>query len=133
MGGRYNSDCNTRHWTPTNKEGFCLLCPGLDTPGTIEHLLVTCQALKSKRIALFSFWNQQAEESQNIAELLLMMRGSNTKQFVQFVLDPSVVPAVISGCQNKLYKLEEIFNLTRTYSYGMHRRRLQLSGKLNFS
>ena len=129
----YNSDWHSRHWTPTNKEGFCLLCPGLDAAGNIEHLLVTCQALNSKRAELFTFWDQQAEESPQITELLLMMRKSKTKEFVQFVLDPSVVPAVISGCQNKLYKLEEIFNLTRTYTYAMHRRRLQLSGKLNFS
>ena len=88
LGGRYNSDWHARHWTPTNKEGFCLLCPGLDTPGTVEHLLVTCQSLNSKGIALFNFWDQQAEESPNIAELLKLMRGSKTKDRLHLQGEP---------------------------------------------
>ena len=66
-----------------------------------------------------------------LQELLLTIKRSSPKEFAQFVLDPSVVHHVISGCQKKLFQLDEIFHLTRTYSYGIHRRRLQLLGRLN--
>ena len=131
LSGRYNSDWHSRHWSPANEEGFCLLCPGKNIPGTIEHLLVTCEALNPKRSALFNFWDQKSEDSLPLQELLLTIRRSSPKEFAQFVLDPSVVHHVISGCQKKLFQLEEIFHLTRTYSYGIHRRRLQLLGRLN--
>jgi hypothetical protein len=131
LSGRYNSDWHSRHWSSDNEEGFCLLCPGMNIPGTIEHLLVTCEALNPKRSALFNFWDQQSEDSLPLQELLLTIRRSSPKDFSQFVLDPSVVQQVISGCQKKLFQLDEIFHLSRTFSYGIHRRRLQLLGRLN--
>ena len=39
--------------------------------------------------------------------------------------------AVITGVQNKLFTLDMAFSLTRTFTYGMHRRRLQLIGRFN--
>ena len=49
--------------------------------------------------------------------------------FDQFVLDPSVAPEVVIGVQGGHFKLSEIFRLTRTYCYAMHRSRMQLLGK----
>ena len=51
--------------------------------------------------------------------------------FVQFVLDPSVVPEVIRGVQEESFTLAHVFRLTRTYCYAMHRRRMQLLGLFN--
>ena len=131
LSGRYNSDWHSRHWSPANEEGYCLLCPGKNIPGTIEHLLLSCEALKTKRSTLFNFWEENSEDSLPLQDLLLTIRRSSAKDFVQFVLDPSVVQSVITGCQKKLFQLDEIFHLTRTYAYGIHRRRLQLLGRLN--
>ena len=133
LSGQYPSDWHTRHWSPSNKEGHCLLCPGKELPGTIEHLLATCEALDDKRQALFKFWEQQSDESPHVQHLLHGIRSSSEVDFIQFILDPSVVPSVISGCQNGIYTLEVIFHLTRTFCYGIHRRRLQLLGRFNFS
>ena len=108
------SDWHSRHWSPTNEEGFCLLGPGKNIPGTIEHLHVTCEALDPKRSALFNFWEQKSEDSLPLQELLLTIRRSSTKEFVQSVLDPSVVQRFITGCQKKLFQLDEVFHLTRT-------------------
>ena len=131
LSGQYRTDWHTRHWSPTNKNGYCLLCPGEHIPGTIEHLLVTCQALDEKRLILFKFWKDQTEESCHLQNLLTVVHNQNIDNYVQFLLDPSVVPQVISGCQEKLFTIEEVFHLTRTYCYGIHRRRLQLLGRLN--
>ena len=132
LSGRYRSDWLTRHWSPTNKDGFCLLCPLSNTPGDIEHLLVNCEALSTKRDHLFQFFDRQTQNSPPLRSLLNNMRESSTEAFVQFLLDPSVVPLVIHDVQKKLYTLDEVFFLTRTFCYGIHRRRLHLLGRFNF-
>ena len=109
LSGRYRSDWHTRHWSQTNKDGNCLLCPGKAIPGTIEHLLVTCEALDSKRITLFDFWKQQSAESPHLQSLISTVLDYNITEYVQFLLDPSVVPVVISGCQKKLFNLGRCF------------------------
>ena len=42
-----------------------------------------------------------------------------------------IQPLVILGVQEKHFFLDEIFRLTRTFCYAMHRRRLQLLGLFN--
>ena len=133
LSGRYRSDWHARHWNLSNKNGFCLLCPGKNIPGTIEHLLVSCVSLQHKRLDLFNFWDQRTVENPHLRDLMLSIRSSSITNFVQFVLDPSVVSSVISGCQDRLYKLEDIFHLTRTFCYALHRLRLQLLGRFNFA
>ena len=57
------------------------------------------------------------------------MTSRNIKNIVQFLLDPSVVATVISAVQLDLFTLDDIFSVTRTYCYAIHRRRLQLTGR----
>ena len=132
LSGLYRSDWHTRHWSTTNKDGFCLLCPQKNIPGDIDHLLVQCEALSDKRDLLFKFWDNQSDDSPSLSTLLKNIRSSTTKEFMQFVLDPSVVPMVISGVQNNLFTLDKVFSLTRTFCYGIHQRRLLLLGRHNY-
>ena len=131
LSGRYVTDWHSRHWS-ANKEGFCLLCPGKNIPGTLEHLLVTCDGLEEKRRLLSKYLYEQTEDKPQLRSLFLAMFRSSLEDLVQFLLDPSVTPAVISGCQDNLFTLHEIFSLTRTYCYGIHRRRLKLIGRFSF-
>jgi hypothetical protein len=132
LSGRYRSDWLCRHWSKMNSSGHCALCPGKELPGTVEHMLVACHALSDKRDDLLLYWNQQNEENHHLQHLTSTMLGSKVDELVQFLLDPSVVPMVILGCQQQLYTLADVFNLTRTFCYGLHRRRLQLTGRFNF-
>ena len=123
---------HTRHWSKENNEGHCLLCPGSNVPGTLEHMLVGCPALEDKRVLLKNFWMQPTQSSLQLQKLLETIQSfSSTVSLVQFLLDPSVIPAVIAGCQKSLYTLDDVFTLTRTFCYGLHRRRLQLNGRFN--
>ena len=131
LSGRYRSDWSCRYWSRSNKNGFCVLCPDLSTPGTIEHMLVSCPALGDKRELLLSYWKQQAHNCPLLQDLLNNMVGAPDDVFVQFLLDPSASPAVIAGVQDGFLDLNHIFQLTRTFCYGLHRRRLQLSGRFN--
>ena len=80
---------------------------------------------------LNQYWQKQSCEDTALHNLLWSKLNSSPKELVQFLLDPSVVPAVIDGCQKKLFNLDSLFALTRTYCYGLHRRRHQLSGTWN--
>ena len=133
LSGRYRSDWLARHWSKDNKLGYCTLCPGEDVPGTIEHMLATCNGLSLKRADLILYWKQQTEENHHLQLLTQTMLGAPVTDFVQFVLDPSVVPMVILDCQQELYTINDVFALTRTFCYGLHRRRQPLLGKFKIS
>ena len=131
LSGRYRSDYMARHWSSKNKQGYCLLCPGKQLPGDLVHLLAICPTLNDKRISIYEFWKKEASENAHIFTLIETMLKATTDDFVQFILDPSVTPEVILGVQEKNFFLDEIFRLTRTFCYAMHRRRLQLLGLFN--
>ena len=130
LSGRYPTDWLSRNWSSDNPNGHCILCPGQDIPGTLEHMLVSCDALASKRSILTDYFHKKTAENNDLRSLAKdVMMSSNPKTVVQFLLDPSVMPAVITATQNKKFTLSEVFTLTRTYCYAIHRRRLQLTGK----
>ena len=132
LSGQYRSDYLTRHWSKTNPSGSCVLCPLKNIPGTIEHMLVSCDALSAKRDDLILYWEQQAEDNSNLRLLTTTMLSSSPQELVQFLLDPSVVQSVLDGCQLNHYTLSDVFSLTRTFCYGIHRRRQQLIGRFNY-
>ena len=130
LSGRYPTDWLSRNWSSDNPNGHCILCPGQDIPGTLEHMLVSCDALASKRSILTDYFHKKTAENNDLRSLAKdVMMSSNPKTVVQFLLDPSVMPAVITATQNNKFTLSEVFTLTRTYCYAIHRRRLQLTGK----
>ena len=131
LSGQYRSDWHSRHWSKINKDGFCPLCPGSSIPGKLEHMLIFCPALDDKRALLFEYWFKQTQNNHPLQNLLQAMLSSKLNVLVQFLLDPSTEAQVISGCQLKNFSLENVFTLTRTYCYGLHRRRLQLIGRFN--
>ena len=66
-----------------------MLCPDESLPGTIEHLLVSCNALKEKRETLKIYIKNQTEDNPDLAAVVeTEMLNSNTHtQIVQFLLD----------------------------------------------
>ena len=131
LSGRYKSDYLSRHWVKENPDGLCVLCPEKHLLGTVEHLLVSCTTLFSTRQNITQYWSQYSSEDDALRKLLNAKLSSNTTELVQFLLDPSVVPEVISGCQSQLYNLDVLFKLTRCWCYAVHRKRLQITGKLH--
>ena len=131
VSGRYRTDYLSRHWNQLNPHGFCILCPGMFQFGTVQHLLLHCEALAEKRAKIIEMWSDQAKEDDHLHHLLKELLKSRPELLTQFLLDPSVVPEVVTLCQQKLVNISDLFYLTRTWCYGLHRRRLQLLGKFN--
>ena len=129
LSGRYRSDWLCRYWSKTNKDGHCSLC--LAPQGDLQHMLTSCSTLAPKRKELVTFWFNQSEEDQVLRKLLETKLSASCQELTQFLIDPSPDPDFIIGRQQNEFDLNQVFHLTRTFCYGIHRRKLQLCGLLN--
>ena len=123
---RYKTDYLSRHWNFSNPNGFCILCPGKFLFGTVQHFLVHCEALSETRSRIIDLWSASAEDNVNIHHLLMQLLKSPSELLCQFLLEQVVILV-----QHGLVHLDTLFYLTRTWCYGLHRRRLQLLGLFN--
>ena len=107
LSGRYRSDKLLKHFSKENT-GICALCnDGVE--GSIEHLLVSCSALAQCRQNQFKLVDNFSDKSRNI----IIDAYKTIPDFVQLLLDCSVIPAVIDASQNKEeHVLSEIFKFS---------------------
>ena len=129
ISGRYKTNYLARHWTADNPQGLCGICPaGTDLQETIEHFLLICDSLHTKRSEVTKHWLSYSMENNDLNELLVKKLNGSQDIFIQFVIDPSSDSDVISGCQLNLFDINTIFKLTRTWCYSLHRKKQQLLG-----
>ena len=72
----------------------------------------------------------QTAHNQVLQTLIVSKLASDEDSLSQFVVDPTVDPDVISCIQQQQFNIIEIMKLTRTFCYGIHRRRLKMIGLL---
>ena len=127
----YRSAYLTRHWDKKNPDGLCQAgtCEGLQED--IKHILLECQMYNQERDKLAIFWIENENETvRNLAKEAL---NSNLDYLLQFILDCSALPSVISATQQHGHViLYELFHLTRTWCFVMHRQRMRMLGRWNF-
>ena len=126
LSGRYRTDQLARHWSKTNPMGLCLLpgCTG-QSPGTLEHILLYCQALKGTRSDMMLHWDKFLSVRPYLFPLIVDLT-SNESSFMQLLLDPSSIPSVKTT--NNLHPdcLQCCFYLSRTWVYSHHQKRTSL-------
>ena len=130
LSGRYRSGALTRHWD--SSPGFCTL--STDCQGSLDdllHILVQCPALQHVRSCLINFTNNFISTlPMCIRSLLRQKCDVSNPSFLPFILDCSTDPEVILLCQRTDYKvLEDLFSVTRTWTYVIHRERLRMLGR----
>ena len=130
LSGRYVTDQLSRYWTP-NKAGLCTIpgCTGQDF-GSLEHLLLLCPALSDTRGRIVELWLRVASENSEILEIIhSMLNGQKVKTIMQFLLDCSCFPEVVSLRQTSgLQLVTHLFYLTRSWCYSIHRARMNKLG-----
>ena len=130
LSSRSRTEKLCRHWSK-NELGLCLAATCTNQIESVEHILIECQAYQETRTKLRNLWLSQ--EDQVVLEIATDALNMDTISFTQFLLDCSVVPAVISAAQlhgQKVYQL--LFQLTRTWCFALHRERLKLLDRWNF-
>ena len=132
LSARYPCGQLTRHWSP-DSEGYCtfLTCQQRSTIETPEHILLECPAYTTTRLNLISMClNAKNPVSNYIVTKLLL---STTDQIMQFLLDCSPIPIVIHTAQlhgDDIFN--DLFYLSRTWCFAIHRERMKRIGRWNF-
>ena len=129
LSGRYRTELLCSNWAPTNT-GCCQTpsCRDLLIVEDIQHILVHCSSLALTRDNLKEFTSKLIQHQPLIVqELVGKFCDPNHPQFVQFLLDCSAIPEVISACQvNGPALLCPLFRISRTWCYSIHKSRLKI-------
>ena len=122
LSGRYRLESLTCHWTPGNRGGLCSLPGCWGTPsshkGDVEAFLLTCPSLSTTRLELtistLRFLHDKPQLDEIVRQCLVLSP-------VQFWLDCSTMPAVISAMQRVGDSvLVALFKITRNYCHRLH-------------
>ena len=122
LSGRYRLESLTGHWTPGNRGGLCTLPDCWGTPlshkGGVEAFLLTCPSLSTTRLELTISTQRFLSDKPQLEEIV---RQCVLLSPVQFWLDCSTMPAVISAMQSVGESvLVGLFKLTRNYCHRLH-------------
>ena len=129
MSGRYRTESLCRFWSG-NRQGYCQLNGCHQVIGDLEHLLLHCPGLHTVRTNLEKMWLERAAILPLLQAYIVQLLASPTAVKMAFILDSTAVPEIITLTQvYGLAVLDIVLYLTRTYVYGLHRKKLILMGK----
>ena len=130
LSGRYRTENLSKHWS-RNKQGYCLSPTCNEQKETVEHILIECQAYLECKKKLYSLW--LSSKNPAVYHLILEALSSEKDYLLQFLLDCSVLPTVITASQSYGDGIfSELFYLTRTWCFSVHRERMKMLGRWNF-
>ena len=130
LSGRYRVGSLLKYFS-ANNSGICELC-NREEENLFYLLIPRCPLLKERRELLISYSRNILKHSLTCSEIFeQVITDTNEELFVQFVLDCSIIPAVIRAAQQEPCTLHLLFKISRTWCYSMHRTRLKLLGQWN--
>ena len=120
VSGRYRSDMLCRYWS-SNRAGSCRAptCPG--TPGTLEHLLVSCPALTVVRESLYQMWLERTVMFPGLHQSIRDILVADPTDIVQFILEPLAFPQILADYRTHGSHFgHQLSYLTRTFAFSVH-------------
>ena len=130
LSGRYKSANLMRHWA-ANKNGFCLAPTCQNTVESLEHILVHCKAYTESKARLYSLW--LSTQNKVVFNLVIEALSNETEYLVQFLIDCSVLPSVVKATQEHGDGiLNQLFYLTCSWCFVIHKQRMKILGRWNF-
>ena len=97
-----------------------------------QHILTTCSALHSTRNKLLKFTSEYCHNRPKIRALVHEYCHPSHPQFCQFIIDCSILPPVIPSVQQYGSEvLADLFHITRTWCYLLHKNRMKVLGIRN--
>ena len=128
LSGIYRFKALSGHWTAWNRDGLCTLSACWHTQsshfGTVQTFLLSCVSLSHIRNALEHSTVQFFQRSSILETLVPLCIASDP---VQFYLDCSTMPAVISAVQaHGEALLASLLKLTRNYCHVLHKARIDM-------
>ena len=124
----------TRHWSSSNPEGLCTFpsCHQGSLLESPEHILLECPAYSSTRNNMISLCLKVKNDvSRSLISDILTSWTADI--IMQFLLDCTAMPNVIQYAQlNGQHIYDDIFYLSRTWCFSIHRERMKRLGLWNF-
>ena len=127
LSGRFRSGSLLRHFYPDKISGVCELCE-LEVEDVPHIILPKCPRLQVKSTKLLEYAQESFATCAAAAKLFndIFLVGKDDYLKVQFMIDPSVIPQVISAVQADSDLLNKLFKVTTTWCYTLVRTRRQL-------
>ena len=118
LSGRYRTDKLVRHWSAHNPNGYCKLpgCSGAEV-GDLAHIVLDCPALVNVRLKQISLWSSFLVSHPALFPVISYYTVENRHLMLEFLLDPSTMPMVISCTENNEDCLRHCLYLSRTWLY----------------
>ena len=134
LSSQYPCSKHTRHWSADNPEGLCTFssCWENHLVESPEHILLYCPAYNSSRQNMFYLC---FKTTCPVAFSLVVnfLNHKSTTKLMQFLLDCSSLPEVIYMAQHHGEQVySDLFYLSRTWCFTLHRERMKRLGKWNF-
>ena len=129
VSGRYRTEKLCRFWSD-NPGGYCLASTCNKVSGDLEHLLLHCPALSLAKSNLLDMWQYMAAQYPELQSLVRqVLQGPDILKMI-FILDPTSISAVDHLVQQYgMQVLDLIFNMTMSFAYGLHRKKLIIIGR----
>ena len=128
--GRYRTCWMRRHFG-VGETGVCRVpgCSG-STPGTLMHLATgQCPGLTTAVRAATLHWSNFILKNPILNPLVQVLSQEEPAKFLEFLLDPSTQPSVISLVQEHgKVVMDQLCHLSRTWLYLLHRERFKKLG-----
>ena len=135
LSGRYRTQLLCSHFTPQGSK-ICQLSQCCKESGAVEdlrHILTQCKALDDTRETLINFAFDYSRNCEPIKLIVSQYCNASHPQFCQFLVDCSILPEIIAVTQiNGSSILDELFHITRTICYSLHKARLKILGRWNY-
>ena len=128
---RYRCDSLVHHWSLA-VTGFCTMSPNCQNlMEDLQHMLQFCPSLDESRRKLYLHTESCSKAlSVDARTILLTYCDPKNDHFTRFVVDCSTFPEVIAAVQRDGPDLLSVFfDVTRVWTYVLHRDRLRLRGQ----
>ena len=120
LSGRYRTDRLARHWSNSNPKGFCRLPGCIGCEGSLQHILLHCPALAETRKKIISHWSAFLVSRPWLFPVVAHHTLGDHQLHLQFLLDASTLPLVISSSRTNPQILSSCFYLARTWNFSIH-------------
>ena len=126
LSGRYRTDRLARHWSSSNPEGLCRLPGCVGEQGSLSNILLHCPALAEARAKCISHWSAFLVPRPWLYPVVSHHTLHGDHLHLQFLLDPSTLPLVISTARSHPDIISSCFYLARTWNFTIHLTREKL-------
>ena len=130
ISGRYRTDLLSKHWVRDNPDGLCRLPGCSDQVGSLHHILLCCPALAESRASMIRMWSNFMVSKPTLLDVVKEYTITKESSFLQFLLDPSCLPLVLSSSKSDPDIMKHCLFLSRTWCFSAHLSRSKMMRQL---